>query len=147
MESFNSFGLEARGRRQSNQRILEINAQNALKTAKVYVDPIQRWPTKIRCFMAGSCHMFIELPRGDELPDFGALHSVARALGLKREWFQDKADMPHYDLTVSKREMAVKLGVTEVERVFVAQEVFRWKAFQIGCEVVQRVTGVDMSLE
>ena len=44
------------------------------------------------------------------------LHSFAACLGLKRIWFQDKR-IPHYDLTVSKRREAIKLGaITLVKR-------------------------------
>ena len=41
------------------------------------------------------------------------LHAFAARLGLKREWFQERPgcpDLDHYDLTASKREMALRLG-------------------------------------
>jgi hypothetical protein len=42
------------------------------------------------------------------------LHAMAAALGLKRKWFQDPADgkcsWPHYDIVVSKRPKAIRLG-------------------------------------
>lgn len=71
----------------------------------VYVDAIIKWPTPIRCFKNGSCHMI-----ADTLEE---LHDMAKKIGLKREWFQN-TKTPHYDLTVSKRAMVVKLGAIEL---------------------------------
>lgn len=67
----------------------------------VYVDEVMRWPTKIRCFKAGSCHL-----TADTVEE---LHAFAKRLGLRREWFQPKSS-PHYDLTPGKRVRAVALG-------------------------------------
>ena len=41
------------------------------------------------------------------------LHSMAKKLGLKRKWFQDKG-CPHYDVSQSKRKLALELGVTSL---------------------------------
>lgn len=71
----------------------------------VYVDQLQRWPTAIRCFKAGSCHMTADTE--DEL------HSFARKLGLKRAWFQPHRLLPHYDLTPARRAKAVEFGAHE----------------------------------
>lgn len=41
------------------------------------------------------------------------LHAFAQAIGLKREWFQDRPGRPeraHYDLTASKRDQAILAG-------------------------------------
>jgi|SRR5215217_52807 len=53
------------------------------------------------------------------------LHQMAASIGLKREWFQDKhAHLPpdryptntwHYDVTQSKRKLAIQAGAVEVE--------------------------------
>ena len=43
------------------------------------------------------------------------LHDFASRLGLKREWFQNKARFPHYDIVESKRKLALKLGAQEVD--------------------------------
>lgn len=72
----------------------------------VYVDPIspciqnKRWPYK------EACHLIAD--------DVVELHSFAAYLGLKRSWFQNKA-IPHYDLTVNKRRLAVRLGAIEID--------------------------------
>lgn len=38
------------------------------------------------------------------------LQAFADKLGLKREWFQDRAGFPHYDISAQKRVLALKLG-------------------------------------
>lgn len=76
----------------------------------VYVDSIQRWPTRIRCFQAGSCHLM-----ADTLDE---LHAFAARLGLRSAWFQPHPRWPHYDLTPGRRAEAVRLGAVEVGREF-----------------------------
>jgi hypothetical protein len=72
----------------------------------VYVDSLIRWPTTIRCFKAGSCHL--EADTEEEL------HAFAARLGLRRSWFQLHALAPHYDLTPGRRDRAVELGAIEM---------------------------------
>jgi len=55
------------------------------------------------------CHM-----RADTLDE---LHIMADNIGLKREWFQDKPGREHYDLSPSKRKLAVELGAKEVRDI------------------------------
>lgn len=43
------------------------------------------------------------------------LHVMAHKIGLKVEWFQDHKTFPHYDVTPSKRELALKLGAISRE--------------------------------
>lgn len=43
------------------------------------------------------------------------LHQFAASIGLKREWFQDHGDHPHYDTIVeSKMDLAIKHGAMMV---------------------------------
>jgi hypothetical protein len=42
------------------------------------------------------------------------LHAFAAGLGLKRDWFQERASYPHYDVTMSVRERALKRGAISV---------------------------------
>lgn len=44
------------------------------------------------------------------------LHAMADKLGLKRKWYQGSASTPHYDVAKGKRELAVFLGVVEIDR-------------------------------
>jgi hypothetical protein len=81
----------------------------------VYVDQLFTLASRDRrAFFVGTrtghqwCHMFCR--PGDEQ----ALHSIADKIGMKRSWFQDKPGFPHYDLTASKRKLAIELGVIEI---------------------------------
>lgn len=68
----------------------------------VYVDnAIHEWRGK------RWAHMFCD-------GDIRELHRLAQAIGLKRAWFQDDFRLPHYDVTESKREQALKLGAKGV---------------------------------
>lgn len=73
----------------------------------IMVDELRRWPTKIRCFKDGSSHMTTD----GELEE---LHAFAAKIGLRREWYQPHHLAPHYDLTSSKREHAIRLGAVFV---------------------------------
>lgn len=46
--------------------------------------------------------------------DLDDLHAFARSIGLKREWFQAHARMPHYDLTETSRNRALVAGAMPV---------------------------------
>lgn len=72
----------------------------------VRVDELKRWPTRIRCFAQGSCHLTAD--SDDEL------HAFAARLGMRREWFQPHPLLNHYDLTPKRRARALQLGATIV---------------------------------
>jgi len=65
-----------------------------------------RGPT---CFRGGSCHL-----TADSLEE---LHRFAIRIGLQRTWFQNHPLLPHYDLTKSKRALAMKAGAIFVPTV------------------------------
>lgn len=44
------------------------------------------------------------------------LHRFATSLGLKRVWFQSQASLPHYDVTVEFRAIALTRGAKEADR-------------------------------
>lgn len=75
----------------------------------VYVDPLMDFGWKLRGHPVRNCHMFT-----DEL-DLSNLHGMAMEIGMKRAWFQNNSSAPHYDLTTSRREAAVKCGAAEVD--------------------------------
>lgn len=50
------------------------------------------------------CHM-----TADTLEE---LHEMAARIGIRRKWFQNKS-IPHYDICLSKRALAVKMGAVE----------------------------------
>lgn len=78
----------------------------------VYVDVLlpcirsAKWPYD------KSCHLIADTVPG--------LHAFARSLRLRRAWFQDRPNMPHYDLTAGMRARAVRLGAREIGREKVA---------------------------
>lgn len=56
------------------------------------------------------CHM---LP--DATPEgLAELHEFAARLGLQRSWFQSAASTQHYDICLSKRKLALRLGAVEL---------------------------------
>lgn len=52
------------------------------------------------------CHMWSD--------DLDALHRMAKRIGMRREWFQNKPGFPHYDLVFSRRQTALSLGAVEM---------------------------------
>ncbi len=71
----------------------------------VYVDELLPYPGAKPPFDKGSCHL-----SADTLDE---LHEFAASIGMKRAWFQDHKLLPHYDLTPSRRAVAVHLGATQ----------------------------------
>lgn len=73
----------------------------------ILVDSIRIYDTPLR--YKGWSHMVSDTSEEE-------LHAFAARLGLKRSWFQSrpKASAAHYDLTPTKRALAVKLGAVEV---------------------------------
>lgn len=69
----------------------------------VYVDALRDWGWRL----GPSCHMVADTEE--------ELHRLAASVGLKRQWFQSKASTPHYDLTESRRRIAVRLGAAELD--------------------------------
>ncbi len=78
----------------------------------VYVDEIFNYPGKGRW-----CHMIAD--------DLKELHRMADLIGLRREWFQNTARHPHYDLRQSKRMLALKYGAIEITREELLRKVTR----------------------
>lgn len=80
-----------------------------MPTPTFYLDRVRRWPTKIKCFKDGNSHLHC-LP-GHE--DF--LHAFAvGGLNLSRDWYQP-GSLPHYDLTTSRHEHALRLGAVLID--------------------------------
>lgn len=57
------------------------------------------------------CHMMTDNLSSEGL---GELHAMAECIGLRREFFQNKPRLPHYDLTSYRRHLAVLAGAREV---------------------------------
>lgn len=69
----------------------------------VYVDKAE-WEWRGRKW----CHLLAD--------DLDELHAFAATLGLRRAWFQERASFPHYDLTESKRQLAISRGAVAATR-------------------------------
>ena len=72
----------------------------------VYVDDMFPCKTNKNWRYNEACHLFAD--SDEELHEF-----AVDKLRLKRSWFQNHPRMPHYDLTRSKRLLAVSNGVIE----------------------------------
>lgn len=75
----------------------------------VYVDPLLDHGWVLQGRMVRSCHMFVDTIELD------ALHDMALWIGCRRGWFQDK-NVPHYDLTASRRVDAIAHGAVAITR-------------------------------
>lgn len=83
-----------------------------MKTTDIYVDEPKFYPIEARRRGAKQFGQWSHL--WTEAGNEGALHAFAARLGLKREWFQDKPDFPHYDITQGKVARAHKLGAVRL---------------------------------
>lgn len=52
------------------------------------------------------CHMVADTP--------AELHEMADKIGLRRSWFQDKSSIPHYDVSLSKKALAIMHGAEPI---------------------------------
>lgn len=76
----------------------------------IYVDDMFM-PARVGSINGKWCHMF-----SDSL-DPTELHELAWIIGMKRSWFQHTDDKPwkdHYDVTMSRRRMAVDAGAISI---------------------------------
>ena len=74
----------------------------------VYVDSLALCVTTPAWPWGRACHLFADTD--------AELHDFAASISLKRAWFQDRRDFPHYDLTSGKRKEAVRAGAREATR-------------------------------
>lgn len=56
------------------------------------------------------------------------LHTMAAAIGMRREWFQGDASTPHYDVSITRRERAIELGAVPVDRRALVEVIRRLRA-------------------
>jgi hypothetical protein len=90
----------------------------------IFVDPIQQWPTPLKCFAAGSSHLHTLPGHLDLLETF-----AIGALGLEARWLQHK-ECPHFDLTIRKHDQAIHAGAVEIDRKQMAAHQQLWRDFR-----------------
>lgn len=88
----------------------------------VFVDALTDCVMTPRWRFDQACHLFCDPGELD------TLHTFARRLGLRREWFQNRPGLPHYDLNASRRAEAVASGAVEVDRYAVVATMKKWRA-------------------
>lgn len=59
--------------------------------------------------------------------DLEELHTMAQAIGMRREWFQDKK-FPHYDVSDERRALALQRGAIAVDRRELVMVMRRYRA-------------------
>ena len=70
-----------------------------------------------------SCNMYA--PPDNESDQ--QLHAIAAKIGLERSWFQKHERLPHYDLTRSKRKLALLAGALPADRRMVVDMMNEWR--------------------
>jgi Protein of unknown function (DUF4031) len=73
----------------------------------IYVDEIKFYPNTNLKYKKW-CHLWTDSDNIEEL------HLFAEKLGLKRDWFQNKKNIPHYDLVPTKRDLAIQFGAQQI---------------------------------
>lgn len=86
----------------------------------VYIDPQTNCAPNTKWRGSVVTHLFADTV--DEL------HVFAGKIGLNRSWFQ-VGSLPHYDLTPSKRALAICEGVVILDR---KQAVAKWREIRAG---------------
>lgn len=94
----------------------------------VYVDEIKTYPTSIMDAQTrrnGSrwTHLTADT--------VGELHDLAQRIGMRRDWFQSKGSVPHYDVTPAYRRKAIKAGAVFKSARDQARERLRAKGYDI----------------
>jgi hypothetical protein len=67
----------------------------------IYVDDLQRYSPSLK--YKAWCHMWTD-------GDIEELHRFAESIGLRRGWFQNHPVLQHYDITPTKRSLAIQGG-------------------------------------
>ncbi len=75
----------------------------------IYVDRLMNHGWRLRGRSVQSCHLLADTR--------GELDDMAVRIGLRRDWRQrSTSGVFHYDLTASRRRLAVALGAHEIDR-------------------------------
>lgn len=90
----------------------------------IYVDSVRiEWRGRRWCHMVAS--------------SLEELHSFAGELGLRFEWFQEKASYPHYDITLETRAIAISKGAIVADRFMLISAAKQLKLELIGKKSIE----------
>ena len=79
------------------------------------------------------CHLWVAELTQENIEE---LHRIAKQIGLKREYFQcEKLWFPHYDLTPTKRKLAIAHGAVE-------KDLYEWIKGKGGLKTLNQHKGV-----
>lgn len=95
-----------------------MDQDTAIKSSLVMVDTLTPCANNSNWRWDKACHMTCR--------DIAALHSFAKQIGLRREWFQNHPKLPHYDLNATRRRAAVQAGAVEITREQLCDEMDHW---------------------
>jgi hypothetical protein len=104
----------------------------------VYVDDM-RMPAQVGRLRARWSHLVTDSP------DLSELHAFAASIGLRRSWFQEDRQgprdpgHPHYDVTDSKRALALAAGAVPIEAGDTLTVIMRRR------EALARLTGEEQN--
>ena len=72
------------------------------------------------------CHMIADTP--------AELHAMAKTIGMQRRWYQspEKASFPHYDLSITRRALAIVWGAKPISRQELAAHMKQTRQRLIG---------------
>ena len=72
------------------------------------------------------CHMIADTP--------AELHAMAKTIGMQRRWYQspEKASFPHYDLSITRRALAIVWGAKQISRQELAAHMKQTRQSLIG---------------
>lgn len=88
----------------------------------IFVDALAPCAPNARWRWTEACHLYTWPGWLEDL------HRLAGRIGLRRAWFQHKADsLPHYDLNPSRRAAAIRLGAVESNRRHVVNSIALWR--------------------
>jgi len=81
----------------------------------------------------------------DDLTEAGLseLHAMAEAIGLRRHRFQNRPNMPHYDLTPCCRLLALAMGAVEVSSMELARRCFRGRRKTVQLSTAEGTANQD----
>ena len=81
------------------------------------------------------CHMIADTP--------AELHALAKTIGMQRRWYRspEKASFPHYDLSLTRRALAIVWGAKEISRQELGAHMKRVKSELIGAGQTWKTAG------